>query len=108
MKNHLSLEQIQNEIHGQKYTALYLYTPMCGTCMVAGRMVDVTEKLFPAIHFTKYDLNYIPSIADQYSIESVPCLLLFNEGLLIKKIYAFHSVPYLHEQMSDLISADSV
>ncbi|WP_240628443.1 thioredoxin family protein [Bacillus salacetis] len=99
---------MKNEIEAQEHTALYLYTPMCGTCMVAGRMVDVTEKLFPAFHFMKADLNYIPSIADEHSVESVPCLLLFKKGTLMKKIYAFHSVPFLHEQMNDLIGADSV
>ncbi|WP_409251885.1 thioredoxin family protein [Bacillus sp. SCS-153A] len=108
MKNHLPVEQIQREIHEKKYTALYLYTPMCGTCMVAGRMVDVTEKMFPHIHFIRADLNYIPSMADQYSVESVPCMLLFHEGVLQNKIYAFQSVPYLHEQFNHLTNADSV
>jgi thioredoxin 1 len=108
MKNNPTLEQIKYEIKKQKYTAFYLYTPMCGTCMVAGRMVDITEKMFPQIHFIKADLNYIPSVADHYSVESVPCMLLFKEGFLIDKIYAFQSVPYLHEQFNQLTKADSV
>ncbi|WP_421385519.1 thioredoxin family protein [Bacillus salacetis] len=107
MKNKQLLEQIENKINEQEHTAFYLYTPMCGTCMVAGRMVDITEKMFPQIHFIKADLNYIPSIADRYSVESVPCMLLFNKGVLINKIYAFHSVPYLHEQLNQLTSTDS-
>ncbi|MGF2617674.1 thioredoxin family protein [Rossellomorea vietnamensis] len=108
MKKNISVEQIEEITKGQKFTALYLYTPLCGTCMVTGKMVDVTEKLFPQISFIKADLNYIPEAADKYSVESVPCMLLFRRGSLVNKIYAFQSVPYLHEQLNYLTSADSI
>ena len=78
MEKEMKLKQIETVIENETYTALYLYTPMCGTCKVAGRMVDVTEKLFPAVPFIKADLNYVPSLADKYTVESVPCLLLFR------------------------------
>ncbi|MGM0845820.1 MAG: thioredoxin family protein [Bacillota bacterium] len=108
MKKNITLERIDKTVREQRYTALYLFTPLCGTCRVAGRMVDVTEKLFPQTTFIKADLNYFPEIADEYSVESVPCMLLFHKGNLVTKIYAFHSVPYLHEQLNHLISADSI
>ncbi|WP_456273446.1 thioredoxin family protein [Bacillus sp. AK031] len=103
MQNEMTLEKIETTLKDKKYAALYLYTPLCGTCMVAGRMVDVIEKLFSQIDFMKADLNYIPAIADSHSVESVPCLLLFRDGQLQEKIYAFQSVPYLHERLNILI-----
>lgn len=108
MKNQLSLKQIEEIAEEQIYTALYLFTPLCGTCMVAGKMVDIIEKLFPQVTFIKADLNYISAAADKYSVESVPCMLLFHEGRLVKKIYAFQSVPYLHEELNELIRTDSI
>jgi thioredoxin 1 len=103
MQNEMTIGKIETTIKNNKYAALYLFTPMCGTCMVAGRMVEVIEKLFPQIVFMKADLNYIPSMADSRSVESVPCMLLFRDGHLQEKIYAFQSVPYLHEQLNILI-----
>ncbi|MGX1983547.1 thioredoxin [Thermolongibacillus altinsuensis] len=86
----------------KEITVMYLYTPLCGTCQVAGRMVDVVKELFPNVTFVKEDLNYIPERAIEWQVESVPCLLIFKNGELVKKIYAFHSVPYLYETIKEL------
>ena len=79
--------------------AFYLYTPMCGTCQLASKMLDVVEKLFQNLEIGKANLNYFPQLAIEYQIESVPCLLIFENGNVIDKIYAFHSVTYLYEKL---------
>ncbi|WP_066055381.1 thioredoxin family protein [Robertmurraya korlensis] len=81
---------------------LYLYTPLCGTCQVAGKMLSVVEQLLPQHNWLKADLNYVPTLAEQYSIESVPCLLVLRNNELVKKIYAFQSVPFLYESLRSL------
>lgn len=81
---------------------LYLYTPLCGTCQVAGKMLSVVEQLLPEHKWLKADLNYVPTLAEQYSIESVPCLLVLRNDELVKKIYAFQSVPFLYESLRSL------
>lgn len=78
---------------------LYLYTPLCGTCQVAGKMLSVVEELLPHHNWLKVDLNFVPALAEQYSIESVPCLLVIRNNELVKKIYAFQSVPFLYENL---------
>jgi len=79
---------------------LYLFTPMCGTCMVASKMLTVVEAMNSNISIGKMDLNYAPQLAEEYKIESVPCLLIFKDGQLQEKIYRFESVPNLLEVMS--------
>ncbi|MGG3451642.1 thioredoxin family protein [Domibacillus aminovorans] len=79
--------------------ALYVYTPMCGTCQVAGRMLDIVEAMNIDLPLERVNLNYHEDIAREFAIESVPCLLLMSEGKLKKKIYAFQSVPYIYEEM---------
>jgi thioredoxin 1 len=80
-------------------SALYLYTPMCGTCQVAGKMLDVVESMNIGLPVERVNLNYHKDIAREFEIESVPCLLLLSEGKVKKKIYAFQSVPYIYEEM---------
>lgn len=82
--------------------SLYLYTPLCGTCQVASRMLSITLELFPEVKAGKMNMNYVQSLAEEYEIESVPCLLLFKEGKLINKIYAFQSVPYLYGLLKEI------
>lgn len=73
---------------------IYFYTPLCGTCQVAGRMLDIVEKITGRT-FAKADLNYLPDLAIALKIESVPCLLVLQEGKPSEKVYAFRSVPNL-------------
>ncbi|WP_062354536.1 thioredoxin family protein [Bacillus kwashiorkori] len=86
-------------LNSGKKGAFYLYTPLCGTCQIASKMLQVVMEINPNLLIGKADLNYIPNIATEYEIESVPCLILFNEGKVKGKIYAFQSVPYLLEKL---------
>ncbi|WP_462411089.1 thioredoxin family protein [Neobacillus sp. Marseille-QA0830] len=84
---------------GREATGLvYFYTPMCGTCQLAGKMLRVVEELV-SMEMGKMNLNYYPDLAEQFKIESVPCLLFVKNGKVIETIYAFHSIPYLLEKI---------
>ncbi|TXC91172.1 thioredoxin family protein [Metabacillus litoralis] len=75
---------------------LYLYTPMCGTCQIARKMLTVVNELVQSDIFA-VNLNYFPNEAIEMGIESVPCLLVYKDGILKEKVYAFQSVGYLHD-----------
>ena len=83
-------EQWETTLKESPEAAFYLYTPMCGTCAVASKMMEVIAVMRPEIPIGKADLNYVQNIAIDYEIESVPCLLIQKDGVLIHKIYAFH------------------
>ena len=89
------------EKHAQdpNITAFYLYTPLCGTCQVATKMLAVVEELLPELQIGKADLNYVEDLAIDLEIESVPCLLISENGEIRDKIYAFHSVPFLYDKL---------
>jgi len=99
----LTLAQIDEVIEQENIVCVYLYTPICGTCQLAGRMLEIVKELFPHIKFCKTDINYMPERAVEWNIESVPCLLIFRNGELEKKIYAFQSVPYLYETIKSFL-----
>lgn len=91
--------EIIDAVENKQSLILYFYTPLCGTCQVAGKMLGIVEQMMKELPFKKADLNYLPEIAEQFSIESVPCLIQLGKGKVQNKIYAFHSVPYLFEQL---------
>ncbi|WP_422122793.1 thioredoxin family protein [Planococcus sp. X10-3] len=82
-----------------KISAYYLYTPMCGTCQLASKMLEVVTAAMPELPIGKANLNYVQEIAALYEVESVPCLLITENGKLKDKVYAFHSVPYIYEKL---------
>ncbi len=58
--------------------AVFLYTPLCGTCKVARRMLEIAEHLLPEDILVAADVNMMPQIAQEYQIRSVPALLLME------------------------------
>ena len=80
-------------------TAYYLYAPMCGTCQVASKMLAVVEEMILDVEMGQANLNFVESLAKDFQIESVPCLLITENGKIREKIYAFHSVPFLYEKL---------
>lgn len=98
-----SREIIKEAVAGDQIGLIYLYTPLCGTCQVAGKMLTVIEELLPNVSIGKTDLNYMPDLAEKWEIESVPCLLIFKRGKLEEKVYAFQSVPDLLNKIKSLI-----
>lgn len=89
-------EDLMETIANKGSEFVYFYTPICGTCQLAERMLRVVQEL-TAIEMKKIDLNYMPEIAEQLTIESVPCLFIIRNGEVARKVYAFQSVPHLHE-----------
>lgn len=82
------------------HSLLYIYTPMCGTCQVASKMLHVCEQLIDG-DIPQINANYAPELMHLHQIESVPCLLIQKDGELTEKIYAFQSVPYLLEKIKN-------
>ncbi|KAB7666507.1 thioredoxin family protein [Bacillus sp. B1-b2] len=89
------LEQWREEVEKAESVFLYLYTPLCGTCMVASKMLTIITAMKPELKFGKMDMNYAKDLARQYQIESVPCLLVINNKEVKEKVYRFESVPHL-------------
>ncbi|WP_316571525.1 thioredoxin family protein [Neobacillus sp. YIM B06451] len=90
-------------LQGAKTGLLYFYTPLCGTCQVASKMLEVVAAMNRHIEIGKINLNYAPEFAETFAIESVPCLVFIKEGQTIDSIYAFRSVPYLLEKIQTVL-----
>ncbi|WP_232697235.1 thioredoxin family protein [Brevibacillus daliensis] len=96
------LNQIVNENTDKMF--LYIYTPLCGTCNIAYKMLTVMEQLFPAVMFYRANINMFPDLAREWEITSVPALLYFEDGIEKSRCYAFFSTPDLYEWMKNLIT----
>jgi thioredoxin-like negative regulator of GroEL len=100
--NEWNFKEFSSFIEQGKTGLVYFYTPMCGTCQLAAKMLTVIEELVE-MDMGKMNVNYHPSLAEQLMIESVPCLLLIGNGEVKDTIYAFHSVPYLLDKIKQVL-----
>lgn len=79
---------------------IFCYTPLCGTCKLATKMLQVIQPSFSQIPFFSCNVNGASKLVETYQVSSVPCLLFIQPtGRLKEKIYAFHSIPFLYEKL---------
>ncbi len=83
----------------EKTSFLYIYTPFCGTCQLAGKMLNAIELMDENQTFYAMNASLFPNYMQEHKIESVPCLAIIVEGSIREKIYAFRSVPYLLDKI---------
>ncbi|PLR82878.1 thiol reductase thioredoxin [Bacillus canaveralius] len=93
-------EDIEKQLEAGGPAVIYFYTPLCGTCQLAGKMLEVAAMLFKEVPIGQANLNFVPEFSELLTVESVPCLVIFKDGKLQEKLYAFHSVPYLVEKIT--------
>ncbi len=75
----LNEKELRSQLDNKgKPIAVFLYTPLCGTCKVARRMLEVAEHLLPEDTLSTADVNMMPQVAQEYQIKSVPALLLMD------------------------------
>ena len=92
------------EIWKQEHLVITLaYTPTCGTCHVAKKMLEVIKAAMPTLVITQVNLNYHADLANDFAIMSVPCILIHSKGSCAEKIYAFESVPYLYKKITSYL-----
>jgi thioredoxin-like negative regulator of GroEL len=83
--------------------ALFVYTPMCGTCKLAERMLSVISGARPELPLYQLNINLAPALAEQLQITSVPALFVFRGGAVESRHYALHSVGYLYDVLKTLV-----
>ncbi|NOU93790.1 thioredoxin [Paenibacillus sp. LMG 31456] len=74
----------------------YFYTPLCGTCKMTERMLQVILALDPQLPIVKCNINFCPQISREWQIESVPCIAGMGEDGIIRKRYRMQAVDDLH------------
>ncbi|MFD1358748.1 thioredoxin family protein [Fictibacillus halophilus] len=100
---------IEQSIH--KPFFLYLETPLCGTCKMGKKMMEVAVETVRTqrennLQIGVCNINEMPELADQYGITSVPCLMVLSRGMAVKKIYALQSAGNIYQIMIDLLNKE--
>lgn len=81
--------------------AVLFTTPMCGTCKVAERMLEVAEAAGISYPLYKTNINFTPRLRENWRIASVPCLVVVKNGSVVMQEYAMRSVDHLYGLLRD-------
>lgn len=94
-----------DEMELGKPFGVLMYTPLCGTCKAAIRMLQVVEAMLPDAEILQLNMNFSPRIVARYQVRSIPGLLLFDGNRRVEplQVYEMRSVEHLFNIIKDVI-----
>lgn len=76
----------------------------CGPCQIQGPIVEeVSQNMGDKATVTKLNVDENPMTAQQYGIMSIPTLMIFNKGAVVKQFIGVQSKETLLGELNTLI-----
>ncbi|MGO4271791.1 thioredoxin family protein [Paenibacillus sp. TAF58] len=100
----LTEQELLERVHRTQESsfAVFLYTPLCGTCKVTERMLDIILTMQPSLPIVKSNINFLPQITRKWQISSVPCIVILEQGKEKEYMYRMRSVDELYRRLLPL------
>jgi thioredoxin-like negative regulator of GroEL len=98
-----SLESINATLTAEKLVLLYISRPSCSVCHALLPQVKGLLEEFQDIKSIHADAEEMPDIAGEFSIFTVPVVIVFVEGKEMFRKARFVPIDELHSQISRLV-----
>ncbi len=82
------------------------WAPWCGPCRMLSPVVEkIAGQMGDRVTFVKLNTDEAPSIAGQYGISGIPCLILFKDGQAVDRIVGFVPEPQIRAMLDKHLAA---
>jgi hypothetical protein len=79
----------------QSTFAVFAYSPLCGTCTLARRMIELALQIDEQICIVKNNMLYSPQLTQKWQIKSIPAIIIVEKQQVIHIRYHMQSVDEL-------------
>ncbi len=81
---HASDADFQQKVLGSAEPVLVdFYADWCGPCRMLGPVLEELASEQPTVRIVKVNVDHSPQLAQQYGIESIPALMVFQNGRVV-------------------------
>lgn len=101
----LELDLILDERKDNVYI-FYCYTPLCGTCSLARKMLEEWHESHPKAIIYSVNLNFNRALPLKWEVKSVPYVAIVINGIKVHEFYAFHSIDNIERQLGPFVRSD--
>ena len=94
------MDKLNDEIKDSIAYALYFSGPNCGVCQaLKPKITTLLKEDFPDIEIGFCDISVNPEISSQYSVYSIPTIIIFFEGKEFVRRSRNISIPLLKDEI---------
>ena len=86
LKNVTDASFATDVVASDKAVLLDFWAPWCGPCRMMGPVLEELATEYPGITVAKLNVDENPQTAMQFDVMSIPTLLVFSKGDVVKKI----------------------
>lgn len=99
-----SLEEIQTIIKKNSLVLLYISRENCSVCHSLLPQIEQVLKDFPSIRALHIDADVVPKIAGEYTVFTVPAVLVFIKGKEMIRKARFIPIEPFRQELARLLS----
>lgn len=100
-----SLKELQEHVEQNDLSFLFLYGQHCSVCHAVLPQIKPIVENYPEIKSMQADIETIPEISGEYTVFTVPVVLLFVNGKEVMRFARFIEKNKLKEQLEKITSA---
>jgi len=98
-----SMDQVLRLIDENELAFVYISRKNCGVCHAVQPQVQEMLKEFPTIKPIQVSADDVPEVASQFTVFTVPALLLFAEGKEVIREARFVVMDELHRKFQQVV-----
>lgn len=98
-----SLKEILEFIEAHHFSFVYISRENCSVCHSIQPQVQEMLKEFPTIHPIQVSADDVPEVAGQFTVFTVPALLLFAKGKEVIREARFIVMDDLYDKFSQVV-----
>lgn len=89
--------EFKEKIATNKKVIIDCFAPWCGPCKMISPIIDELASELSEYDFYKINIDNAEALAEEYSIMSIPTILIFENGILKTRVTGFKSKEELKE-----------
>ncbi|MBN9656273.1 thioredoxin family protein [Halobacillus sp. GSS1] len=97
-----TIEELQAFVHEHPLSIVYVSRPGCSVCHGLLPQVESLLKEYPDIESRHVNADEVPQVAGEFSVMTVPAVLIYSEGKELFRKARFVPIGELNQQLAKL------